>query len=81
MELKLKILSTILLLLTLSNNWHTEAIVVPLEKQVEDLFVGGGEDGNVETRREFVGSQVLEYNVGFDDLNTKETEAVLIPAR
>lgn len=88
MQLKLAILSTILLVLAFSNAWHTEAIVVPVEKLEEDLFVGADEDGDVEggvegdvdSRRELVESQDLEHTIGVDDSKMEESEAVLIPA-
>ncbi|VDO00773.1 unnamed protein product [Rodentolepis nana] len=86
MELKLTILSTILLLLTLSNTWHTEAIVVPMEKLEEDLFVVGDEDedgdesDNVDSTRVPIESPDLDHNNGIEDVRMEETEAVLIPA-
>ncbi|VDO05077.1 unnamed protein product [Rodentolepis nana] len=67
MELKLTILSTILLLLTLSNTWHTEAIVVPMEKLVDSTRVP-------------IESPDLDHNNGIEDVRMEETEAVLIPA-
>ncbi|VDO00329.1 unnamed protein product [Rodentolepis nana] len=84
MQWKLSSLSIILLFLTLFNTWQTEAIVVPIEKLEEDLFVvddeDGDESGNVGSTRVPTESQDLDHNNGIEDMMMEETEAVLIPA-
>ncbi|KAM3180072.1 hypothetical protein ACTXT7_017021 [Hymenolepis weldensis] len=74
------ILSILLLALTLSNFWQTEAIVVPVDKLEKDLF---SEDvvGDADSESESVELQDLEHNEDSEDLKMEESEVVLTPAR
>ncbi|VUZ53426.1 unnamed protein product [Hymenolepis diminuta] len=80
MQSTVGIFSILLLALTLSNFWQTEAIVVPVDKLEQDLF---SEDvvGDADSKSESVGLQDVEHNGDSDDLRMEESEVVLIPAR
>ncbi|VDL65068.1 unnamed protein product [Hymenolepis diminuta] len=79
MQSTVGIFSILLLALTLSNFWQTEAIVMPVDKLEQDLF---SEDvvGDADSKSEFVGLQDVEHNGDSDDLKMEESEVVLIPA-
>lgn len=79
MQSTVAIFSILLLALTLSNYWQTEAIVVPVDKLEKDLF---SEDvvGDPESKIGSVELQDLEHNEDGDDYKMEESEVVLIPA-
>ncbi|VDL65008.1 unnamed protein product [Hymenolepis diminuta] len=79
MQSTVGIFSILLLALTLSNFWQTEAIVMPVDKLEQNLF---SEDvvGDADSKSESVGLQDVEHNGDIPILTVKVlTQCLLSP--